>query len=90
MGEVARLVVDLDAVLDAEVVDEPGRQPVRVPTVVVDAPPPHRIEDSPLYGRTRLEGRIVTDPAECARIGREIAAARRRGVAGWWRRRRGR
>lgn len=28
-----------------------------------------RIEDSPLHGRTRLQGRIVTDPDEIADIG---------------------
>lgn len=32
-----------------------------------------RIEDSPLHGRTRLQGRIVTDPDEIADIGACIA-----------------
>lgn len=31
-----------------------------------------RIDESPLAGRTRLTGRIVTDPAEVAEIARDI------------------
>lgn len=41
-----------------------------------------RIEDSPLHGRTRLTGRIVTDPDEVADIGACIAY----GKLPFWRR----
>ncbi|OLM28784.1 hypothetical protein Ae717Ps2_6103c [Pseudonocardia sp. Ae717_Ps2] len=37
----------------------------------------HRIEDSPLYGRTRLTGRIVTDPEEVAEIGACVSYGKR-------------
>lgn len=37
----------------------------------------HRIEDSPLYGRTRLAGRIVTDPEEVSEIGACVAYGKR-------------
>lgn len=76
MGGLARRVVDLDAVLDGELV-EPSAALVWVSAVVVDAPPPHRLEDSPLFGRTVLGGRIVTDPVERAEIAARIAAHRR-------------
>lgn len=78
MGELRR-VVDLDAVLEGELVVAGPAGLALVPTVVVDAPPPHRLEDSPLHGRTRLSGRIVTDPVEVAAI-----AARARVRRPWW------
>lgn len=77
MGELVRQVVDLDAVLEGELVEPPPVGMERWPTLVVDAPPPHRVEDSPLFGRTSLEGQIVTDPVERAQIAARIAAHRR-------------
>jgi len=39
-----------------------------------EAPHVHTIECSPLYGETRLAGRIVTDPEEIAAIRRRVEA----------------
>lgn len=68
----SREIVDLDALGE---VGEPRRVLWAVPVPAAE-PPGYRIEDSPLYGRTRLAGRIVTDPDEIAEIGRDIAARR--------------
>lgn len=57
-----------------------ARLPAVRPTVVdgeVVAPRTHRIEDSPLYGRTRLAGRIVTDPEEVSEIAACVAYGKR-------------
>lgn len=73
--------VDLDSVLDADPAVAPGT-PV-VDAEILDAETvEHRIEDSPLYNRCRLQGRIVTNPAEREQIGEHIAYGRLR----WYRR----
>lgn len=68
------------AVVDAELLDLDGDQdelqPVDLDEVIDAEIVEHRIEDSPLHGKTRLHGRIVTDPAEIAEIAARVKSGK--------------
>lgn len=67
-GAVERAAIDAELCDDDQDADSTLVEPVDLDEVIDAELVEHRIEDSPLYGRTRLCGRIVTDPREIEEI----------------------